>query len=103
MKEKAGVMKPPMTPNTKPSIYMFLNETCTCTYIHVHACPCSSGVTDQVLVSYDVREFDFLSLPILTLEPVNVSADYYHWGAGRPCLGGGERRGEGRGERERGE
>ena len=26
MKEKAGVMKPPMTPNTKPSIYMFLNE-----------------------------------------------------------------------------
>ena len=22
-KEKAGVMKPPMTPNTKPSIYMF--------------------------------------------------------------------------------
>ena len=27
MKEKAGVMKPPMTPNTKPSIYMFLNES----------------------------------------------------------------------------
>ena len=26
MKEKAGVMKPPMTPNTKPSICMFLNE-----------------------------------------------------------------------------
>ena len=28
MKEKAGVMKPPMTPTTKPSIYMymFLNE-----------------------------------------------------------------------------
>ena len=26
MKEKAGVMKPQMTPNTKPSIYMFLNE-----------------------------------------------------------------------------
>ena len=26
MKEKAGVMKPPMTPNTKPRIYMFLNE-----------------------------------------------------------------------------
>ena len=26
MKEKAGVMKPSMTPNTKPSIYMFLNE-----------------------------------------------------------------------------
>ena len=26
IKEKAGVMKPPMTPNTKPSIYMFLNE-----------------------------------------------------------------------------
>ena len=26
MREKAGVMKPPMTPNTKPSIYMFLNE-----------------------------------------------------------------------------
>ena len=24
MKEKAGVMKPPMTPNTKPSIYMYV-------------------------------------------------------------------------------
>ena len=35
MKEKAGVMKPPMTPNTKPSIYR-----CTCitiyNYIHVY-------------------------------------------------------------------
>ena len=57
MKEKAGVMKPPMTPNTKPSIYMFLmrDETCTCTvpvlkaghpgvpsymYIHVHVHVC---------------------------------------------------------------
>ena len=30
MKEKAGVMKPPKTPNTKPSIYMFL----TCTRIY---------------------------------------------------------------------
>ena len=28
MKEKAGVTKPPMTPNTKLSIYMFLNERC---------------------------------------------------------------------------
>ena len=26
LKEKARVMKPPMTPNTKPSIYMLLNE-----------------------------------------------------------------------------
>ena len=31
MKEKAGVMKPPMTPNTKPSIYMFLNM-----YMYIH-------------------------------------------------------------------
>ena len=28
MKEKAGVMKPPKTPNTKPSIYNHVNERC---------------------------------------------------------------------------
>ena len=32
IKEKAGVMKPPKTPNTKPSIYMYI------VHPHTHAC-----------------------------------------------------------------
>ena len=36
MKEKAGVTKPPMTPNTKPSIYMYMYMYMFLNERHVH-------------------------------------------------------------------
>ena len=42
MKEKAGVMKPPMTPNTKPSIYMFyMHMYIHDMIVHVHVRKCT--------------------------------------------------------------